>query len=113
MDIDREKLEADISAVELNNKTTNWHPVANKFLLAHAKRLAKACRALLAAMPREWDATTIKDAPDGLYRIWDNHFKQWDEKLWHKQDISDYLNLKTIFGTKAYGPLPQSPTVTQ
>ena len=65
----------------------------------------------LAALPKVWDAETIKDAPEGVYRIgWTpyGNCPFWASGVCESEDMKHpaYARME---GFKAFGPIPQPP----
>jgi len=66
-----------------------------------------------AQQPREWDADTIKDAPEGRYMIRRSSDGHWSWQLYSMTTTYDWLVLGGYHGgvivDAAFGPIPQPP----
>lgn len=89
-------------AVEAQRIMQNIAENSGRFSARYFKEYAispEALRALLEAQPREWDAETIKDAPEGWYLSADAPF-------YDKEAAKQRLGRHPSAYTKFFGPIP-------
>lgn len=59
--------------------------------------------------PKEWDAETIKDAPEGEYRLHESNHRGWVKGFLYSLESVKSLAVhyeKTDAAFKAFGPIP-------